>query len=100
MHKSRELIKNHLIFLNQLRSLLSDFEIKTSNPSTAGYTQRKDGIVTVGYQFAFYGTRKNLTSILNFRKNINFESSVKKEKLERYLNIVENVDMSLKQESS
>lgn len=95
MHKSKSLIKSHLIFLNQLRDILSEFGIKTTNPSTCGYTKRKDGIITIGYEFRFYGTRKNLVSVLNFQKSINFESKVKRERLESYLNIVRNADMSL-----
>ena len=100
MHKSTELVKNHLDFLNQIRIILSDFGVKTTNPSTAGYTKRKDGKITVGYEFRFYGTRKNFDSILNFKNNINFESAEKLDRLERYLNIVANADKSLKTESS
>jgi len=100
MYKATSLVKNHLIFLNQLRCILSGFKIKTTNPSTSGYTERKDGIITVGYEFRLYGTRKNLDSVLNFKKSISFESLVKKEKLEKYLNIVKNADTSLKKKSS
>ena len=95
LHKSSSLIKNHLEFLNQLRYLLSDFGIKTTNPFVSGYTKRKDGIITIGYEFQLYGTRKNLTSIMNFRKNIDFETKCKRERLIKYLNVLENVKIRL-----
>ncbi|MFH0837331.1 MAG: hypothetical protein V1870_04335 [Candidatus Aenigmatarchaeota archaeon] len=90
MHKSEELMEGHYHFLNQIRNMLSDFSIKTTNPSTAGFTKRKDGIITKGLEFEFYGTRKNLSSILNFRKHINFESEEKRVKLNTYLSILNN----------
>lgn len=90
MYKSSALASTNMNFLNQIKSILSDFGIKTTNCSIAGYTKRKDGITTIGYEFQFYGTRNNMESVKNFKESIDFESRNKKEKLIKYLNFLSN----------
>jgi len=70
-------------YLNQIRKMLSEFGIKTTNLTYTGLTKRKDGSVSKGIEFEIYGTRKNLTSIVNFRKYINFETKRKAEILNK-----------------
>lgn len=90
MHKSIQLIKNHRYFLNQIRNILSEFGVRTTNLTIGGYTKRKDGIITIGLEFEICGTKRNLISIINFQKNINFESKIKREKLNKYINELKN----------
>jgi len=90
LNKSLKLIKNHRIFLNQIKTILSEFDIKTTKPTMAGFTKRKDNITTFGLEFEFYGTKKNLLSVINFQKRINFENKIKREKLNKYINVLKN----------
>jgi intein/homing endonuclease len=90
MHKSIELLDNHKDFLEQIRYMLGEFGIKTTNIFKADKNVRKDGIVTIGMAFEFYGTRKNLFSVINFYKKIGFGLPSKYEKLENALSVLSN----------
>jgi intein-encoded DNA endonuclease-like protein len=79
---------------NDLINLL-EFGVKTTNPSISGHTKRKDGIITIGYEFQLYGTRKNMESVINFKDCINFETKAKRKKLNKYLTMLQNGDMPL-----
>lgn len=81
MHKRMELKTNHEKYLNQIRKMLAEFNIKTTKLTCAGYTLRKDYIKTIGLEFEILGTRKTPTSVANYHKHIGFDNNEKKERL-------------------
>ena len=84
-HKIAHLKGNMINFLNEIRSMLLRFYIRSTNPFKAGQTKRKDGSISEGYEFQILGTKNNLSSIINFQKHINFEGNIKRGKLKRYI---------------
>lgn len=76
-------------FLNQLRGLLQSFDINTTNVFQNTRTNlRKDGSKSICLGFEIQGNSKNYMNILNFYKKINFESTIKSEKLKKYLGYI------------
>lgn len=76
-------------FLNELKKLLQSFSIKTTNIIQNTETNlRKDGSRSVYLGFEIQGTSKNYINILNFYKEINFESAIKSVKLKNYLEYI------------
>jgi len=84
-HKAEHILDSGKFFMNEIRSLLVRFDIKSTNVCASGYTLRKDGIKTIGLGFEIQGTRKNLKNIENFHTYINFSNLEKKHKLEKSL---------------
>ena len=81
-----ELLKNDLeSFLLEMKSILLSFGIKSTNLMLQYRNLRKDGSRSISLSFDINGTKTNLNSVLNFYKNINFESPIKREKLKSYL---------------
>jgi len=85
MHKRNELLENHEKYLNQLRGMLAEFNVKTTKPYRVGYTLRKDGIKTIGLAFEILGTRKTPDSVISYHKHIGFDNRRKKERLNNYI---------------
>lgn len=77
MYKLSEYELNLRKYLNQIREILSEFGIKTTNLTYTGSNKRKDGSTSKGIEFEISGTRKNLSSVTNFQKYISFETKRK-----------------------
>jgi len=85
MHKDEKLLKYLRNYLSEIKDMLSGFGINATNLIFSGSNIRKDGNKSIGLSFEIQGTAKNLNSVLNFYKEINFDSSLKRKKLKRYL---------------
>lgn len=83
MSKLESIEQNGFIFMEELRNMLKEFDIKTTNSWFSGENYRKDGTRTIGRSFEIQGTRKNMQNILKFKENINFETIYKRERLEK-----------------
>lgn len=77
LYKLSDYESNLRKYLNQIRKMLSEFGVKTTNLTYTGIIKRKDNTISKGLEFEIYGTKKNLLSILNFQKHINFETKRK-----------------------
>jgi intein/homing endonuclease len=73
-------------YLNQIRGILAEFGIRTTNLSYNGLNRRKDGSVSRGLEFEAQGTRRNLSSVTNFQRYINFETKRKAKVLGKSIN--------------
>lgn len=77
-HKELSLIESGTKYLEQLRTLLRSFKIKTSNITTSDrYIRSKDGKTVVGLRFKIYNKR----SIINYAKYIGFDLDYKNARL-------------------
>lgn len=78
MSKKKELIKDHIIFLNQIRSLLKEFGIETSTVriSYKEEFKRKDKNITLPAYFRISIKKQNR---INFFKEIGFIKEYKKQ---------------------
>jgi intein/homing endonuclease len=87
--------ENLYFFLSELKKILKEFDIKTTNIIIRKRTNlRVDGSRSTYLGLEIYGTRKNYTNILNFWKEINFVNSIKREKLKRYLEYIINAPLN------
>ena len=76
MYKHQGLEKNGFAFMEQLRSMLKDFQITTSRIRMQRCFYRKDGSISVGFRFDI-----NPPSFRNFYKWVGFYSKEKQLKL-------------------
>jgi len=81
MNKVEELKENGVSFMNELRCLLKEFGIRTSEPKIIPYITRKDGKKTVKIRIVFHNNFENL---LNLYGKIGFRYAKEKEILARY----------------
>lgn len=76
MYKHEGLEENGFAFMEQLRSMLKDFQIITSPVRTEKSLYKKDGSISVGFRFDI-----NPPSFRNFYKWVGFYSKEKQLKL-------------------
>ncbi len=93
-YKNERLRNNLEEFLLEIKSMLLSFGIKTTNLTRDGLHLRKDGSRSIGLAFEIHGTAKNTYSMDNFYKKVNFESSIKREKLKMYLSGLKKAPLS------
>jgi intein/homing endonuclease len=84
-YKEEHILESGISFMNSLRDLLSQFDIKSTNVCASGISLRKDGLKTIGMQFEIHGTRKNLTNIEKYSRFISFSNDSKRVKLQNYI---------------
>jgi intein/homing endonuclease len=85
MLKDEKILKSLEDYLQEIKNMLLEFDVKTTNLMFAGSNIRKDGRKSIGLSFEIQGTAKNFDSMLSFYREINFDTSLKKKKLKRYL---------------
>ncbi len=81
MYKRDDLAGNGVKFFEQIKGMLKDFGVETSNVRFKKGNLRKDGSISKGLIFDI-----EKPSFRNFYKRVNFENTVKRRKLETALN--------------
>lgn len=85
MWKDADKIDNMIEYLEQVRLLLKEFGVNTTNVFIAGTRKYSNGRATKGVEFEAYGTRKNMSSIVNYQRNIGFDYTDKQQRLKTYI---------------
>jgi hypothetical protein len=81
MYKSNDLLDNCVNFFNDMRKMLSSFEINSNLQKKEEYFRNKDGLKIIGLNIRIDG-RKN---IMNYAKYIGFNIPYKQERLNQAL---------------
>jgi hypothetical protein len=79
MYKHKNLVNGHIKFLNEIRTMLNDFEI---TPTKVSF--KKDWNDTKEFGFRIY----NKKSLINFARNVKFNHAIKNKKLISTINIL------------
>lgn len=83
MYKLQKLSPNTISYLNSIRKILKEFDIKTYNPGiNQRYVRKKDGETILGFVLRI----RDKKSLINYAKYIGFYTKNKREKLKTMLN--------------